>query len=318
MKKIKIISVLLALIFAVAFAGCDNIELAAYKITAKAAIETYAQSKGEYNYTEENWETIGRLVIEGKAKVDAAVDKPAVETAVDTTKQAIDEVSKEKNEMGETSLHKHSDTAISTELEHKIRQAYVRYRDGGVDFADVYIPKYYGTYSQASVITILVDGEGIGNAVWSETVAGITFFDSSYVPIRVMFEDVFYSLQQSYENGFLSLTDLQNVATHQVNDDKIPDPGGEFDYATVLVILSDESASIDKEWVPADFIGFAFSKIDNGFYVGETYTKYDGGYLVFHLTEPSRDNVLRAIYYLITRPEIKSASPNHIDTVNDL
>lgn len=102
------------------------------------------------------------------------------------------------------------------------------------------------------------------------------------------------------------------------NNGKIPDPGGEFDYASILVYLTDEAASIDKEWTPTDFSGFAFSKIDNGFYVYETYIKYDGGYLVFHLAEPSRDNVLRAIYYLNTMPEIKKASPNWLDSTNDL
>jgi len=94
------------------------------------------------------------------------------------------------------------------------------------------------------------------------------------------------------------------------NDDKILDPGGEFAYDTVSVGLSDASASIDKVWAPSDFPGFAFSKIDNGFYANDVYYKFDDGYLVFHLTEPSRENVLRAIYYLKQRPEIKSAEVN--------
>ena len=93
-------------------------------------------------------------------------------------------------------------------------------------------------------------------------------------------------------------------------DDKIPEPSGEFDYTRVLVVLTKPAASLEKEWTPADFPGFAFSKIDNGFYVDDVYYKYDGGYLVFHLAKPSRKNVLMSIYYLSHRPEIKSVEVN--------
>ena len=107
--------------------------------------------------------------------------------------------------------------------------------------------------------------------------------------------------------SLVMLTFVVMVACGNNSDGKIPDPGGEFSYDRVSVQLTDEVSAIDKVWSPSDFPGFAFSKIDNGFYVGDNYYKYDGGYLLFHLTEPSRDNVLRAIYYLNQRPEIKSA-----------
>ena len=85
------------------------------------------------------------------------------------------------------------------------------------------------------------------------------------------------------------------------NNDKIPDPCGEFEYTRVIVLLTDEVASIDKVWAPSDFPGFAFSEIFDCRGVG------GAEHLFFYLAEPSRDNILRAIYYLNTRSEIKSA-----------
>ncbi|MCL2679319.1 MAG: hypothetical protein FWF18_03415 [Dehalococcoidia bacterium] len=91
------------------------------------------------------------------------------------------------------------------------------------------------------------------------------------------------------------------------NDEwQIPDPGGEFTYDIVIVMLTDEASARDKTWAPSDFPKFAFSQIENKELTGSK------RYLIFHLTEPSRENVLRAIYYLNTRPEIFSAEPNGI------
>jgi len=101
--------------------------------------------------------------------------------------------------------------------------------------------------------------------------------------------------------SLIMLTSIVMVACKKY-DDKIPDPGGEFDYTRVLVYLTDEVSAIDKEWAPADFSGFAFSRIVDCRGVG------GAEHLFFYLTESSRDNVLKAIYYLRSRPEIKSAN----------
>jgi len=46
-KPIKLISLILSLLVLFAFAGCDlGDELAAYKATAKAGLETYAKESG--------------------------------------------------------------------------------------------------------------------------------------------------------------------------------------------------------------------------------------------------------------------------------
>jgi hypothetical protein len=113
---------------------------------------------------------------------------------------------------GETNLHKYSDATIGSELEQKIRQAYAD-KNAGVDFDDVYISKYYGTYNQASVITVLIDGAGVGQQPWSETVGGIEFTNNVNAPIIVFYNNDFHSLQQAYENNFLTLANLQSVAS---------------------------------------------------------------------------------------------------------
>jgi hypothetical protein len=79
---------------------------------------------------------------------------------------------------------------------------------------------------------------------------------------------------------------------------KVPNPGCEFSYDRVSVVLTEEASILDKVWAPSDFPEFAFSEI------------YDIGlrglrrFLTFYLTEPSRDNVLRAIYKLRARTEV--------------
>ncbi|MCL2410600.1 MAG: hypothetical protein FWC97_03050 [Treponema sp.] len=90
--------------------------------------------------------------------------------------------------------------------------------------------------------------------------------------------------------------------------DKIPDPGGDFAYDNVMVFFTEEASLLDKTWGPSDFPGFAFSEIrDNGL-VGTR------RFLIFFLAEQSRDNVLRAIYYLQKRVEVHSVFPNGIST----
>ncbi|MCL2410601.1 MAG: hypothetical protein FWC97_03055 [Treponema sp.] len=101
--------------------------------------------------------------------------------------------------------------------------------------------------------------------------------------------------------------------------DKIPDPGGDFTYDVVLVTFTEEASLLDKTWGPSDFPEFAFSEIraeerpDNL----ELIIQLTGGwkrFMVFYLTEPSRDNVLRAIYHLQKRVEVHSVFPNGIAT----
>ena len=86
------------------------------------------------------------------------------------------------------------------------------------------------------------------------------------------------------------------------NGGKIPDPGGCFSYDRVIVILTEAATAQNREWTPADFAEFEFSEVDNRFVIGGRL------YLVFYLAEPSRENVLRAVYRLRVRPEVHFVS----------
>jgi hypothetical protein len=97
-KKIICLGVILAMIFSLM--GCiQGNKLKEYKASANTTIETYAQEKGQDNYTVENWAIIERLVTEGKAAVEIAKTKDGVAEAVETAKQKINAVQQE-GEMG--------------------------------------------------------------------------------------------------------------------------------------------------------------------------------------------------------------------------
>jgi hypothetical protein len=90
-KKIFALGLALALFFSLA--AC-NTGLEDYKTTKKTEIATYATSKGQENYTTENWAAVDSAVESGKTLVDTAENKVQVNTAVEAAKDAIDRVSR--------------------------------------------------------------------------------------------------------------------------------------------------------------------------------------------------------------------------------
>ena len=83
--------------FAEAKTAIDAIEtvadsLEAYKTTQKAALEAYAESKGEANYTAENWTVIQSAVTAGKTAIAAAANETAVDAAYNAAAANIDAV----------------------------------------------------------------------------------------------------------------------------------------------------------------------------------------------------------------------------------
>ena len=83
--------------FAEAKTAIDAIEtvadsLEAYKTTQKAALEAYAESKGEANYTAENWTAIQDAVTAGKTAIAAAANETAVDAAYNAAAANIDAV----------------------------------------------------------------------------------------------------------------------------------------------------------------------------------------------------------------------------------
>ena len=67
-------------------------ELDEYKATGKAALETYANGKGEANYTADNWTAIQSAVTAGKSAIDAAANEAAVDAAYNAAVANIDAV----------------------------------------------------------------------------------------------------------------------------------------------------------------------------------------------------------------------------------
>ena len=83
--------------FAEAKTAIDAIEtvadsLEAYKTTQKSALEAYAESKGEANYTAENWTAIQSAVTAGKSAIAAAANETAVDAAYNAAAANIDAV----------------------------------------------------------------------------------------------------------------------------------------------------------------------------------------------------------------------------------
>ena len=66
--------------------------LANKKTETLAALEAYAESKGEANYTAENWTAIQSAVTAGKEAIDKAADIAAVDAAFAEAKTAIDAI----------------------------------------------------------------------------------------------------------------------------------------------------------------------------------------------------------------------------------
>ncbi|MFA5449550.1 MAG: hypothetical protein WC292_03835 [Clostridia bacterium] len=97
LKKLTIFCVIFVLLFSVVgLAACNNDdELADYKTQAIASLEAYAESKGQDNYTTENWETIKTIVENGKTTINASESKETVDTAKAEAMSEIDGVRKE-------------------------------------------------------------------------------------------------------------------------------------------------------------------------------------------------------------------------------
>lgn len=93
-KKFIGLAVIFVLLFSLS--ACSQ-GLDAYKEDAKQQIESYANDKGQENYSETNWATICGIVETGKAAVDEAEHKTGVDSAVEAAREEIDVVGKEES-----------------------------------------------------------------------------------------------------------------------------------------------------------------------------------------------------------------------------
>ena len=139
----KIIAIGLLLVMILSLTACGDNGLAEYKTTAKETIETYAEEKGQDNYTTENWTVIQELVLEGKSAVDRVADTAEVDSAVETAKNAIDEITKKEVAMGFYSLQKAYDLGLLTQADIKS----IAYHIGKIEYESFAIPKMPTTLS---------------------------------------------------------------------------------------------------------------------------------------------------------------------------
>ncbi|MGI6710419.1 MAG: hypothetical protein ACOX4W_03130 [Bacilli bacterium] len=92
-KLIGIVGALIMLFGIFGLAGCAE-SLDKYKDAKIIELQTYADSKGESNYTVENWETIGIATENGKMSIEASNNRSLVDDAVTLAKGEIDMVSR--------------------------------------------------------------------------------------------------------------------------------------------------------------------------------------------------------------------------------
>lgn len=96
--------------------------LANKKTETLAALEAYAESKGEANYTAENWTAIQDAVTAGQNAIDNAADKTAVDAAFEAAKTEIDSVALAKARLDETNYDSFAGAlaALTTGEEHTL------------------------------------------------------------------------------------------------------------------------------------------------------------------------------------------------------
>jgi len=208
------VALIIALLLAVfMFSSCvvpeapdvpDN-GLAEYKAAAQAELEAYAESKGEGNYTAENWAAIEGFVADVKAAVDAAADRAGVDVAVAAAKEEIDAVWRLgtfyslqeaydeglltyddlrtlaygnglNNEDGFVPIPK-TPGVLSTEIENAIKYNYMYYIQCK-DEKHVQIEYYGGTYGDCVAVVIESCLTSISVVNWQESIGGINFIYS--------------------------------------------------------------------------------------------------------------------------------------------
>jgi len=194
-KKLVCLGIVFLMIFSLA--ACQNNELAQYKTAAKTNLETYTESKGQDNYTVENWAIIEGLVAEGKMAVDAAADKSGVDAAATVAKQAINAVLTKEEEMDEA-------------LENRIKQDYLQEFGRGFWF-----DRFYGLYSGAAVFFIPGDDTAIKTAI----ISGVEFSYSHGWTILVWKDGSFYDLEDIeniFDAGILTQNDIERIGAIHV------------------------------------------------------------------------------------------------------
>lgn len=89
----------------------------------------------------------------------------------------------------------------------------------GVKAADVSY-KSYGEFDGTQVLIISVRDIGVGDAEKTEIVDGVDFHFNVWITFEVYHEGEFYTLQQAFDNGWLTHENLLTVRENHKSDNK--------------------------------------------------------------------------------------------------
>ncbi|MCL2861710.1 MAG: hypothetical protein FWE22_04800 [Firmicutes bacterium] len=213
-KKILGIAVAIVMLFAVAgLAACelDNPTLAEYQATARVDLTNYANSRGQTNFTIENWAVIQGHVTTGKAAIDAAETKPAVRTARDNAKAAVRAVERENN-VNNYTRHPNSVDTINAELENQLRRGIIGsdFIQESWTFDDVWVDGFFGIYND-SVAVIMAGGFPFPGLITPLVVAGKYFYFSSSPGILIWHDGYFIPLLRAYTDGVITRQSVEKI-----------------------------------------------------------------------------------------------------------
>jgi len=110
---------------------------------------------------------------------------------------------------------------LGKEIQNRIRQDYFQGLDnvyGNITFEDVYVRQFYGVYNESVVVVMWIYGSGTPPAIDTIEVEGFEFEYHTGRPILVWNNGNFYGLQRAYDEGLISMENLEQIhSLHTVN-----------------------------------------------------------------------------------------------------
>ncbi len=183
MKK-KIICMVMVLAMLFFLCGCSKVNnLEQDRVNAITSIETYAEGKGQENYSAENWLRIEEIVSEGKHAILLCQSIAEIEDIITSTKQEIDGVlvadvlegqfcslqeAYESNILTKSDLKSIADTPrniakdnvikISDKVQYAIKNTYIQLENqlyGSVyTIEEIIITSFFGKYNDSYVVKV--------------------------------------------------------------------------------------------------------------------------------------------------------------------
>lgn len=201
-KKFKRLC-LLSITFMMTFllTACTQV-LNEYKETAKINLDNYVEEKGISNYYSDNWQEITFAVTHGKKAINAAKTKSAVDIAVETAINSIDQVYvREFYPDDEHRLH-------ILDLYH----SWALSEYGYVPSSEAEHFIYYGQYNDFYVLKFT----GWYFSCYTEFIDELDFSRPGVGEIYAISEDVGGTLKEIYEVGYITRSELEEI--HRIHN----------------------------------------------------------------------------------------------------